>query len=45
MKERNDLLLNLRLEVNEQIAATDKVHLGEGRVCDQVLRGEHDGFP
>ena len=30
-----------RLQINEQIAAADQVHLGEGRIVDQVVLGEN----
>ncbi len=41
MKERQDLLLDLRLQVNQQVAATDQVQFREGRIADQVLLGKH----
>ena len=42
VEQADDLFLNLRLQVNQQVAATDHVQLGERRVGDQVLHREHD---
>ena len=40
VEQRDDLFLDLGLEVNPQVPATDQVQLGERRVADQVLRSE-----
>ena len=37
-------LLHLRFEVDQEVAATDQVHLGKGGVGDQVLSRERHGF-
>ncbi len=44
VEQRDDLLLDFGLEINQQVAATDQVQLGERSVADQVLRGENDRF-
>ena len=36
------LLLQARLQINQQIAATDQVHARERRVADQILPREND---
>ena len=38
MKQRNQLFLHFRRQINQQIAAAQNVELGEGRIHDQVLR-------
>ncbi len=40
VKERQELLLQLRGQVDEEVPADQDVELGEGRVHDDVLRGE-----
>jgi hypothetical protein len=44
VEQRQHGLLRVRLEVDQEIAARDQVHLGEGRVADQIVRGEHDAL-
>ena len=44
MGEREDAVLRLGLEVDEEVAAADQVHPRIGRVGQQVLRREQDGF-
>ncbi len=41
VEERQDLLLQRRLQVDEQVAAADQVDLGEGRIGQHVVPGEH----
>ncbi|MGC4120345.1 MAG: hypothetical protein QM765_38340 [Myxococcales bacterium] len=41
MEQRDELLLQLAREVDEQVAAGEQVELGERRVHDDVLRREH----
>ena len=45
MKERQELLLQLRGQVDEQVPAAQDVELGEGRVHDDVLRGKDHHLP
>ena len=45
MKQWNQLLLHLRRQVDQQVAATQDVQLGERRIHDQILRRENDHFP
>ncbi len=45
MKQGNDALLHLWLQVNEHIAARDQVHVDERRVFDDVMRRENDLLP
>ena len=40
VKERQELLLQLRVQVDQQVPAGQDVELGEGRVHDEVLRGK-----
>src|SRR5262245_66670743 len=40
MQQRQDLFLQNRLEVDQQIAATDQVHMRERRIGDDVLSRE-----
>ena len=40
MQERDDLLLDLRLQVDQQVSADDEIEFGERRVGDQVLAGK-----
>ena len=42
MERGERLLLQARLEINQQVAATDEVHARERRVADEVLPGEDD---
>src|SRR5713226_6156545 len=44
MKSGQRLLLQTRLKINQQVAATDKVHARERRVGDEILSGEDDHF-
>ena len=44
VQEGDDLLLHLRFEVDQQVAATDQVDLGERGVGDQVLNRKRHGF-
>jgi len=41
VEQADQPLLDLLVEVDQQVAATDQVQLGERRVADQVLGGEH----
>ena len=41
MESGNQPILQFRLQVDHQVAATDQVQLGEGRILDDVLDGEH----
>ena len=45
MEQRQDPLLDVRLEVDEQIPAADEVHVGVGWVAEQVLRREDHDVP
>ena len=40
VKEREELLLQLRGQVDQQVPAAQDVELGEGRIHDEVLRGK-----
>ena len=40
MKQEDQLLLQLRPQVDHEVAATDEVEFGEGRVLDHVLLGK-----
>ena len=42
VKERDELLLEVRAEVDEEVAAADQIELGERRVLDQVVLREHE---
>ena len=44
MKERQQLVLQLGREINEQIAAGDEVKLRERRIHDHVVRCKNDRF-
>ena len=44
VQEGDDLLLHLRFEVDQEVAATDQVHLGKGGVGDQVLNRKRHCF-
>src|SRR3984893_14064946 len=41
MQQRQHALLDLRLEINEQIAAGADIDVGERRVTQHILRSEH----
>ena len=38
MKERHELFLQLRRQIDEQVPAGHEIDLGEGRIHDEVLR-------
>ena len=40
MEQRNDTLLQLRAQIDQEVAATDQVESGKGRVSEQVMLGE-----
>ena len=40
VEKRDELLLQLRAQVDQQIAATEQIELGKGRILDDVLLGE-----
>ena len=42
VKAGDQAVLLFRLEVDHQVAATEQVELGKGRVLDHALHGEHD---
>ena len=42
VKQRNQFLLHLGGQINQQVAAAQDVQLGEGRVHDEILRGKDD---
>ena len=44
MKQRQDRLLRVRLEVDQQVAAGDQIELGERRIADDVVRREDDAL-
>src|SRR5262249_7049976 len=41
MKDRDDVALQLAVEVDEQIAAGDQIHARERRIAHHAVRGEH----
>src|SRR5688572_19911415 len=41
MKDRDDALLEDGSEIDEDVAATNKIDIGEGRVDDNILTGEN----
>src|SRR5258708_34974061 len=45
MENGERLLLQTRLKINQQIAATNQVQPREGRVVDKILPGEDDHLP
>ena len=45
MKHRKDLLLQFGPQVNQDVAATDQIHLGKRRIVAQVLPGEDTHVP
>ena len=44
VQEGDDLLLRLRFEVDQNVSATDQVHLGKGGIGEQILSRECDCF-
>src|SRR5258708_23596737 len=44
MESGQRLLLQTRLQINQEVAATDQVHARERRVGDEILPGEDDRF-
>ena len=44
MRERQDAILPLGVEIDEQVAAAHQIHLRVRRIGEQVLRREDDGF-
>jgi hypothetical protein len=42
VKERHELLLQLRVKIDEQVSAGHEIELGEGRMHDEILRREDD---
>ena len=38
VKQRNQFLLHLRGQIDQQVAAAQNVQLGEGRIHDEILR-------
>ena len=45
VKQRQQLFLQLRGQVDEQVPAAQDVELGEGRIHDEVLRGKDHHLP
>ena len=45
VKQRNEFLLHLRSEVDQQVAATQNIQLGKRRIHDDALRGKDHHFP
>jgi len=43
-KDREDLGLEFRGEIDEKIAADDAIHAQKGRIAQQIVAGEHDVF-
>ena len=44
VEEREHRLLRVRLKVDQQVAARDQIQLGERRIANEVVRGEHDAL-
>ena len=44
IEQRQQLFLQLGTEIDQQVAAGEDIEFGEGRVGDDVLRGEHHHF-
>src|SRR5215207_11570532 len=44
VEQREDRLLRVRLQVDQQVAAGDEVHLRERRVTNEVVRREDDAL-
>src|SRR5689334_23923269 len=44
MKSGHRLLLQTRLEIDQQVAATDQVHPREWRIADHILPREYDAL-
>ena len=42
MKCRDGLFLQGRSEIDQDVAATDEIHPGEGRIGEEMLPGEDD---
>jgi hypothetical protein len=42
MEQGEQPFLGIRLDIDEQIAATDQFQVGERGIADQILRGEND---
>lgn len=36
-----DVVLDFRLQIDHQVAATEQIEPGEGRIFDDILCGEH----
>ena len=45
MKERQELLLQFRSQVDQQVPTNQNVQLGEGRIHDDILRSEDHHLP
>src|SRR2546426_11964532 len=45
VKQRNEFLLHLRGEVDQQVAAAQNIQLGKGRGHDEALRGKNHHLP
>ena len=41
MERAADLLLKIAIEINEQVAAGDQVHPGEGRISEHAVECKH----
>src|SRR5688500_2410429 len=44
MKDVECAILRVAIEVDEQVATRDQIHLREGRVLEKIVRGEKDCF-
>src|SRR5208337_792768 len=42
MKKRQDFVLRFRLQIDEEIATTNEVYVGKGRVRQNVVNREHE---
>ena len=45
VENRQHLLLQRGIKINQHIAAGDQIDMGEGRILKQVLPGKHTGIP
>ena len=45
MKQWDQFLLHLRGKIDQQVAATQDIQFGEGRIHDQVLLCKNHHFP
>ncbi len=45
MKERQELFLQFRRQIDQKVAADEDIQLGKGGVHDDVLRGEGHHLP